>query len=627
MASVGSNFEGVPLLVSITPPILGMMTSTLVVSDATVNQALTSLSTALDRLRALTFKARGRVSSGDPASQLGRPCSDSLVAAGAGQTSIGLGLYPSTPKTSSSGPPIVEWHDVAAQRFARLALTTFIEWASVVRALQEVYTSTTHSSDPVGYSDNPGSEIKIAGEYGLELVLRVLKRFQRFEFDDDKAECVEWCQRLEGMIQAQIVKCQTATAPPVVKDPTLAVTSSNVNSEMVPSFSRPVLSINASQSVAAETPVAATPAANPPSIQDTAPSPPAQHASHAAIDSSPSVRAGGVISSRSHVEETPQASEMTAPLSPDDSVPELTRTKKRSARAAQLDQVQVLSEPALATEANKESRIETTTLTDRGSSRHARNVSHSSTKSASPGLSSPTSSSSMITKQSAEFPVGSVVLAKGLEGREASSWTPAVLKADYDSVHAQVFDGATAPVEQAEILGKRNFASLLVSVLGGDTWHWIPASRLKPPSPSHISRLTKDLEHRLSRTKKTDKTQIQHLHAQMTELKLAMDGRGVEKWVEARIKGGEEWDKGRRDAAVWLTGGGEGEESQGTDRTEVCTCRKIWQEEASEFSPTELIGCESGAACKGYEWYHASCVGLDPDNIPDKYYCEACSRG
>ncbi|SGY56991.1 BQ5605_C006g04206 [Microbotryum silenes-dioicae] len=388
MASVGSSFEGVPSSNLYHCPILGMMTSALVVSDATVNQALTSLSAALDRLRALTFKTRGRVSSGDHAPQLGRPCSDSLVVAGASQNSIGFGLSPSINISSlssfSSGPPIVEWHDVAAQRFARLALTTLIEWASVVRALQEVYTSTANSSDPTEHSSDSGSEIKIAGEYGLELVLRVLKRFQRFEFDDDKAECVEWCQRLEGMIQAQIVKCQTATAPPVVKDPTVAATSSNVNSEMVPSFSRPVLSRNASP---AETPVAAAPAANPLSIQDTALSPPAQLAPHQAIDSSPSVRTGVLASWRSHVEETSQASNMMASLSPDDSVAELTRTKKRSARAAQLDQVRVLSQPALAFEAKKEPRIESTTLTDRGSSRHARNVSHSSTKSASPGLS------------------------------------------------------------------------------------------------------------------------------------------------------------------------------------------------------------------------------------------------
>ncbi|SGY56983.1 BQ5605_C006g04205 [Microbotryum silenes-dioicae] len=183
------------------------------------------------------------------------------------------------------------------------------------------------------------------------------------------------------------------------------------------------------------------------------------------------------------------------------------------------------------------------------------------------------------------------------------------LRAEYDSVHVQVFDGATAPVEQAEILGKRNFAWLLVSVLGGDTWHWIPASRLKPPSRSHISRLIKDLKQCLSQTKKTNKIQIQHRHAQVIELKLAMDERGVQKWVEARIKGGEEWERGRKDAAVWLTDGEPGEEGQSAERTE------------------ELIGCESGAACKGYEWYHAFCVGLDPDNVPDKYYCEACSRG
>ncbi|SCV73245.1 BQ2448_7170 [Microbotryum intermedium] len=584
------------------------MTSTLVVSDAAVDQALTSLSAALDRLRGLTFKTRSDITiSGEMStSQLVRP-NDQPIASGPGNSN-GFGVNATTTTTSSSSsvvapPRIVEWHDVAAQRFARLALTTFIEWSSVVRALQEVYASITSTSSTIltgPIASSSDSEIKIAGEYGIELVLRVLKRFQRFEFEDDKAECVEWCQRLEGMVQAQIVKCQAATAPTFVKDPVVAA-NSNLNS-MIPGLARPIVSRQPSPWIASEKENPTTPAASPVSIQDPTPRPAQPAPPHISTDSSPNVRTVVPSNWRPQEEESPQASNATASLSPEASVPELTRTKKRSAQAAQLDQVQVSSPQGPTAEVNKDPGFEST-----DAPRHARKVSHSSAKAASPDLSSPVSASGVTSKQSADFPVGSVVLAKGLEGREPSSWTPSV-----------VFDAASAPVEQANILGKHTFASLLVAVLGTETWHWIPAYRLKPPSPSHISRLTKDLDHRLSHAKKSDSAKIQHLRAQLNELKLAQDTQGVERWIEARKFGGDQWNLGGEDAGFWLSAE-EGEGSQSAEKTQVCSCRKIWQEE-------ELIGCENGKTCKGFEWYHAACVGLDPNNVPDKYYCQACTR-
>ncbi|KAH8835177.1 hypothetical protein DL96DRAFT_1702181 [Flagelloscypha sp. PMI_526] len=58
----------------------------------------------------------------------------------------------------------------------------------------------------------------------------------------------------------------------------------------------------------------------------------------------------------------------------------------------------------------------------------------------------------------------------------------------------------------------------------------------------------------------------------------------------------------------------EGEPEEEEDNTPYCTCHRP--------SFGEMVGCDNDD-CK-YQWFHVGCVGVDPDKMPEKWYCSEC---
>ncbi|ORY76565.1 hypothetical protein BCR35DRAFT_121093 [Leucosporidium creatinivorum] len=82
--------------------------------------------------------------------------------------------------------PQVGYASPAGQEFSRLALSGAIVWDEVRAALNRFY----------GDAGQPGGP-PLGGDFGLELVQRVVRRFERFQLGTDGWEASSWCKELE----------------------------------------------------------------------------------------------------------------------------------------------------------------------------------------------------------------------------------------------------------------------------------------------------------------------------------------------------------------------------------------------------------------------------------------------
>jgi hypothetical protein len=90
--------------------------------------------------------------------------------------------------------PQVGYSSPAGQEFSRLALSGSIVWDEVRAALGRFYGNVGE----VGLGGaRIGGGIALGGDFGVELVCRVLRRFERFSVESDAWEATSWCKELE----------------------------------------------------------------------------------------------------------------------------------------------------------------------------------------------------------------------------------------------------------------------------------------------------------------------------------------------------------------------------------------------------------------------------------------------
>lgn len=106
----------------------------------------------------------------------------------------------------ASAVPQVAFDSPAAQAFAELALSGSIIWDNVRVALRQYYGTVGRDDGGMGTNDprGPSGNVVLGGDFGLELVVRVMKRFERFQLADDEKNAVELAGLLKQAVWAEV---------------------------------------------------------------------------------------------------------------------------------------------------------------------------------------------------------------------------------------------------------------------------------------------------------------------------------------------------------------------------------------------------------------------------------------